>query len=224
MRSRWSGWVLVAAGAMLAPAMAARAAGKPPIVVTLSEIVGLPPDLLSRREFLDAFHAEFDSGELRCERHEAERWSASGERRSRFQLVDMAAPGEAWTLSLSIGAPPDVRVLLKRRKPSAPAGHAGTTNVRASRGLNVLVSTLSPDAAGRGTEPTAVKFAVYFPDARRVLVPSNRLPGGGYAYPWADAGRVAARAALEALYRANDDMADDERADLAPAVRTEDAP
>jgi hypothetical protein len=69
-----------------------------------------------------------------------------------------------------------------------------------------------------------VKFAVYFPDAKRVVVPSHKLPGGAYAYPWEEAGRCVARAALEVLHRANDAVAGDERADLAPAVRTEDTP
>jgi len=54
------------------------------------------------------------------------------------------------------------------------------------------------------------------------VVPSRKLPGGAYAYPWVDAGRIVARAALEVLHRANGTLAADERADLSPAARTED--
>ena len=90
--------------------------------------------------------------------------------------------------------------------------------------LDAMRSVEIVGEAATGTEALPRKFAVYFPDARRVVVPSARLPGGGYAYPWADAGRVVGRAALEALHRAKDMMGEDERADLTPAQRTEETP
>jgi hypothetical protein len=55
-------------------------------------------------------------------------------------------------------------------------------------------------------------------------VPTAKLPGGGYNYPWEDAGRVVARAALESLLRARGDLNSNERADLAPATRAEATP
>src|SRR5438093_1545553 len=121
--------------------------------------------------------------------------------------------------------PHEVRVPRRRRRESDPPLRARVSEVRVSRGLTIAVTAISPAAAAAtGTEALPRKFAVYFPDARRVVVPSARLPGGGYAYPWADAGRVVGRAALEALHRAKDMMGEDERADLTPAQRTEETP
>jgi hypothetical protein len=65
--------------------------------------------------------------------------------------------------------------------------------------------------------------SLYFADARRIVVPSPNLPGGGYAYPWAEAGRVIARTALEALMRTSGSLDAAHRADLAPATRVAEA-
>ena len=224
----WPGVLVLAcavlACAALACASTARAAAEAALVVTLKGFAGMPADSASRRACFDAFRAEFEAGELSCEKRTAERWSPSGERRSRFQLVDLAPSDAAWTLELSIRIPPEVRVPQRKKKESDPTPRPRVSDLRTSRGLAIVAAVRSPAAVASGADANTLKFTVYFPEARRVVVPSPRLPSGGYAYPWADAGRVVARAALEALFRANDMMAEDERADLAPAQRTEDTP
>ena len=210
--------------ALLAGPTGARAAENAPIVVVLRSLTGAPADSATRTVFMGAFQQEFDAGELPWQKLDGETWKDSGERRNRFHLVDLAAPEAAWGLDITIGLPPPVLVAQHKPKSSDATPRPRATDYRASRGLTIVAVATAPTvgSAGGSIEPT--KFAVYFPDAKRVVVPSRNLPGGAYAYPWADAGRVVARAALEVLHRANAALAESERADLAPAVRTENAP
>jgi hypothetical protein len=215
---------LLAALALLARAGGVRAAEPTTIVVVLQSFTGAPPDSATRTVFMDAFQQEFDADELPWQKRDGESWSHSGERRNRFRLVDLAAPEAAWGLSLTIGLPPPVLVTRPRQRSSDPAPKPRATEYRASRGLTIVAAVTAPLVGSTGESIEPVKFAVYFPDAKRVVVPSRKLPGGAYAYPWADAGRVVARAALEVLYRSTETLAEDERADLDPAVRTENLP
>ena len=191
--------------------------------VTIQAFVGLPADSSDRREFLRGFHEAMDA-DLPCELRKGEIWSASGPRRNSFRLVDVAPPDAAWTLDLSIGLPSAIRVARARPKNSKLTPRPRISDVRVSRGLTIVASALSPSAAAEGAPPVPLRFAVYFADARRIVVSSPKLASGGYEYPWADAGRVVARAALEALQRGNRELADDERADLGPATRVEEQP
>jgi hypothetical protein len=184
----------------------------------------MPADSVSRDVFLNAYQQEFDAGELRWQRRNGDTWKDSGDRHNRFRLVDLAAPEAAWALDVTIGLPPPVVITTPKQKSSDPTPRPRATDYRASRGLTIVAVATAPVGASAHQPGEPVKFAVYFPDAKRVVVPSKKLPGGAYAYPWEEAGRVVARAALEVLHRANDAMADDERADLSPAVRTEDTP
>jgi hypothetical protein len=190
--------------------------------VTLTHFVGLPPDSLERAEFLDGFHAAMDA-DLPCELKKGDVWSDAGPRRNLFRLVDVAPPDEAWSLDLSLGLPPTVRVTRAAPKHSKSAPHSRMSSVRASRGLIIVVTVTSPANAMHGVVPEPRRFSVFFADARRILVPSPQVPGGGYEYWWSDAGAVVARAALEVLHRATGEMADDERAALRPATRLEEA-
>jgi len=213
---------LGAALALLVGAGGARAVEGKAIVVTLQAINGAPADSASRLVFMGAFEQEFDSDQLPWQMRNGETWRSSGPVPNRFHLVDLAAPEDAWTLEVTIGLPPSVMVTRPKQKSSDPTPRPRATDFRASRGLTI-VAAVTPPVTSLGPEPgEPVKFAVYFPDARRVVVPSPKLPGGAYAYPWDDAGRCVARAALEVLHRASGSLDDDERADLAPAVRTED--
>ena len=218
--------LLACAGTRPAPASAGdpHAAEHTTIVVTLQSFNGMPADSASREIFLDAFQQEFDADELPWQRRIGETWATSGERRNRFRLVDLAAPEAAWAVDITIGLPPPVVITRPRQKASDPAPRPRVTDYRAARGLTIVAAAIAPLSGSEREPGEPTKFAVYFPDAKRVVVPSPKLPGGAYAFPWAEAGKVVARAALEVLHRANDSLAADERADLAPAVRTEDTP
>jgi hypothetical protein len=185
----------------------------------------MPADSASRGLFLEAFHAEIDAETWSCEkRTNNDEWKTDTKRTNHFRLVDAAAPDESWTLDLSIRVPPAVRVQPRATPGSSlPPPRARVSHVRSSRGLTIAATVTSPRTSVGSTTAEPVVFSVYFADARRIVVPSPNLPGGGYAYPWADAGRVVARAALEALHRASGGLTSDERASLAPATRMDPA-
>ncbi len=216
--------VLVAMLALPAPAPAAGVrAGALPVVLT--GLSGTPADSASNREFMDAFRAGMDVAGFACEARADDAWQPAAAQANRFRLVDVAGPDEAWTLDVNLGVPSEIKVPRRRRPdPRLPQPRSRVSTVRTSRGLTIVVAALSPLAAAQGARPIPTRFAVYFGDARRVVVPSVKLPSGGYDYPWADAGRVVAAAALEALHRANAQLTDRQRADLAPATRVEETP
>jgi hypothetical protein len=199
------------------------AAAQSTLPVTITRFVGLPADSADRILFMQSFRDAMDS-DLPCEQRKGDAWSSSGPRRNAFRLVDAAAPDEAWTLELSLGIPPPVRVVRAAPKGSKDTPRARFSDIRASRGLILVASAMSPSAQSNGAEPTPLRFTLYFADARRILVPSFQVPSGGYQYSWTDAGSVVAHAALEALYRARGEMGEDERADLVPATRMEEQP
>jgi len=231
MSGRWLGFgaavaLLVGAG-RAGVAHAAEAAGRAApatLVVMLRSFTGAPGDSASRIVFMNAFTQEFDADQLAWELHTGDTWKHLEERRNPFRLVDLASPDLAWSLDLTIGLPPPVVIAQTKQRSSDPTPRPRATDFRASRGLTIVAAATAPSLGDEATPGEPVKFAVYFPDAKRVVVPSYKLPGGAYAYPWEEAGRCAARAALEVLHRAKDSVDPDERADLSPAVRTEDTP
>lgn len=222
MRSQAACCAVLLAVAFATPAEAAGAVTR---IVVLEGFTGAPADSAARREFMAGFRSVFDSLEFACEKRAGDEWLPAEPQPNRFRLVDLAGSGETWTLALSIGVPPEVKV--KRRPPPdphLPVPRARVAEVRASRGLTIAVGVTSPEQAVADIHPAAERFNVYFAGARRIVVPSAKLPSGGYDYPWEDAGRVAARAALEVLHRASEDLPRDQRADLAPATRMQDTP
>ena len=206
-------------------ARAGSASGAPAmVVVTVQSFNGAPADSASRDVFMDAFEQEFDAMEVTWERRDGESWKNSGERRNHFHLVDLADPDVSWALDITIGLPPPVVITHNKQKSSDPTPRPRATDYRSSRGLTIVAAATAPGDGASRQPGEPLKFAVYFPDAKRVVVPSHKLPGGAYAYPWEEAGRCVARAALEVLHRADGTVDDDERADLAPAVRAEAIP
>lgn len=207
---------------MLVVAVPVRAETLP---VTMQGFVGTPADSSSRRRFMAGFDQEFAEGKLRCERQTGDHWLAGEAKPNPFVLVDAVSADQAWLLDISIGVPSEVRVTRpKKHRDDKEAPRARMSELRTSRGLTIFTAATPPTAGFAGARPIPLRFAVYFGTARRVVVPNAKLPGGAYDYPWEDAGRVVARAALEALMRSNGDLAVTERADLAPATRTEPLP
>jgi hypothetical protein len=214
--------IVLAASMGAAPALCAEAGVLP---VTITGFAGIPADSASSRQFMAAFRAALDEPEFACEQRTGDVWQSAAAQRNRFRLVDMAGPDEAWTLEVNLGAPSEIKVPRRRRPdPRTPEQRSRVSTLRTSRGLTIVLAALSPHAAASGARPIPTRFAVYFGAARRVVVPSVRLPSGGYDYPWADAGRVVAHAALEVLHRTLAQLNDGQRADLAPATRVEVTP
>lgn len=204
-------WLVAAAGVAHA--------GTLPVVI--GTFTGTPADSVSRREFMAAFQEEFATAKLPCERQLGELWEPGEPKPHSYVLLDAAGTDDAWGLSITIGVPSEVRVAPpKRRHHDTEVLRARKSDLRTSRGLTIYTSA-TPPANATGAQPVPLRFAVYFAGARRVVVPNAKLPGGAYDYPWADAGRVVARAAIEALFRARGELARDERANLIPATRTE---
>ncbi len=207
---------------MLAGAARAHAETLP---VVIQGFVGTPADSASRREFMTAFQGEFASGMLLCERQAGDAWTHVAPKSHSFVLLDAASTDQTWLLDISIGVPSEVRVNRpKKRRDDKVYPRPRLSDLRTSRGLTIFTAATPPAAASANGRPIPLRFAVYFGAARRVVVPNAKLPGGAYAYPWADAGRVVARAALEALLRSRGDLEETERADLTPATRTEPLP
>ena len=224
---RRSAW-LALAGLVLTPGFAwcppAFAAGESVRGVLLHRFVGQPADSAARSVLMEAFRAELGLDAWPCESRADDTWGKPEPRTNFFRLVDAAAPDEAWSVDLSIRVPPEVRVA-RRATPGSklPPPRARISHVRSSRGLTIAVTVSAPRTSLGVTTAEPAVFSVYFADARRVVVPSPKLPGGGYQYPWADAGRVIARAVLETLHRASGGLTADERAALAPATRMDPA-
>jgi hypothetical protein len=202
-----------------------RPTGESPRVVRITRFVGLPADSASRGLFLQAFHAAMDAETWPCEARDGELWTGPKMHPNLFRLIDAAPAEESWALDVSLRLPPQVRVARKDPSPnsSLPPPRARVSHVRSSRGLTIAVTVTAPRISPDVVSSDPAVFSIYFPDARRILVPTPNLPSGGYAYPWADAGRVVALAMLEALHRASRGITADERATLAPASRMDPA-
>lgn len=187
--------------------------------VTVIAFNGQPADSTDRRAMMQAFEAAFDADSLALETRARGEWRTAGAVANPFLRVDVAAPEAVWTLDLSVRFPPEARLPKPRPRAGAPAPGARRTSYQASRGL-VLVVAVMPPLDGRETvRPLPQRFEVYFPNARAVAAPSAKLPGGAYDFPYADAGRVIAAAALETLLQAKGELNADQRAALSPAVR-----
>ncbi len=215
--------VLLAPSGAAVEARAADAAAER--AVTVASFLGLPPDSISGRALMRAFHDELDSGWVALERRTGAEWAPSDTQRHVFRLVEAAPPGESWVLEVSIRLPPPMRVPNRRQpQPNPPPDRQRVSNVRSSRGLVVVVTARPPVTWGRPVESAPVTYRLYFAEARRVVAATPNLPGGGYAYPWQDAGRVVARAALGTLLAATRELPAERRVDLAPATRVEEEP
>jgi hypothetical protein len=216
--------LLVQAPAGAAEGTAAPAKGTPHAVLIV-KLLGLPADSVARGVMLSAFREEMNVPWLHCEKRVGGEWAPGDSIANAFQLMDAAPEDEAWTLDLSVRVPQPVRanVMMQKgtTKEEAQLIRPRMSNISSSRGLVVAATASPPVIHGRRAEfePVPTVVSLYFADARRIVVPSPNLPGGGYAYPWADAGRVLARAALESLHRTSGAMDAARRADLVPGTR-----
>ena len=202
--------------ALLAPALAS--AQSTPVQIV--RFVGTPADSADRAAFTQAFETAFAADTLATEQMVDGVWSPGLSVTNPFVRVDVSASELTWNLDLSVRLPPEIRVPIPRHRRQDPLRFRRST-LRASRGLVFAVAGLSPTDVRRSVTPAAVRYEVYFADTKRVVVPSSRLPGGAYDFPYEDAGRIVARAALEVMLRATGMLAADERVALEPATRVQ---
>lgn len=202
--------------ALLAPAVAS--AQTTPVQIV--RFVGTPADSADRAVFMQAFEKAFAADTLSTEQKVDGVWSPGLPVTNPFVRVDASAGELTWSLDLSLRFPPEVRVPMPRRRRQDPIRFRHST-LRTSRGLVFAVTGLSPTDVRRSVTPAAVRYEVYFADTKRVVVPSSRLPGGAYDFPYEDAGRSIARAALEVMLRTTGVLATDERVALGPATRVQ---
>ncbi|MCE9627929.1 MAG: hypothetical protein K8R56_08435 [Candidatus Eisenbacteria bacterium] len=208
MRHRW----LIAALLVCLP-LAAHAGSVP---VQIVRFVGTPADSSDR--VTQAFEAAFSEAQIPCERLENGAWVKAEPKANPFVRVDAAGSELTWQLDLSLRFPPEVRVPVPRRHRRDPVRSRQST-LRTSRGFVFAVTAVSPTNIRRDVTPEGQRFEVYFADLKTQVVPSTRLPSGAYDFPYDDAARVVARAAIEVMLRANEQLAKDERAALNPATR-----
>jgi len=191
-----------------------------PRLVQLVSLDGLPPDSLSREEFLGAFRGVFAEEQLDVERLDAEQWRPGLRFSNRFRLLEGTAADDVWSLQVVVGAPPPV-VPARRKKPSQadPQRYSAFQSRRSSRGMMLSIVTVSPAAKADGKPGQTVPYGIAFPIAPSEEGSSPVVPAGGYVFPWDEAGRAAGRLALETLHRGSGDLGADERFRIAPAVR-----
>jgi hypothetical protein len=206
--------LLVALAACSVPARADAVELRP---VRVLRLVGLPADSILAKQMAEAFQAELDRGLLPLESRDSTSVAPNDTLVHAFRVVDAAPEDLAWTVDVSVRVPPPTRISRRRKGSQQPT--TAVSNVRLSRGLIVVVSAHSPPTVSRPANVGPRTYTLYFTEARRIAAATLRMPGGGYAYPWDEAGLVVARAALECLAEAAGDLPRDEQADLAPTVR-----
>lgn len=202
---------------ILSAAPALVRAGTMPVEIV--RFVGTPADSADRAVFEQAFEAAFRADSIACERRSDGTWSLGAPKGNPFVRVDAAGSEVVWQLDLSVRFPQEVRVPVPRKRRQDPPQRARRSTLRTSRGFVFAVSATSPTDTRRAVAPEAVRYEVYFADLRTVVVPSSRLPSGAYEFPYDDAARVVARAAIEIMLRKSEQLAKDERVSLAPATR-----
>jgi len=185
--------------------------------VRITRLVGLPQDSISAGRMTEAFRAELDRGLLPLESRDTTSNAPNDTLVHAFRIVDAVPDDLAWTLDVSVRVPPPLS--LTRRRAGSARPTRTVSNVRTSRGLIVVVTAQSPPTARRPATVGPRTFTLYFVEARRIVAATTSMPGGGYAYPWEQAGEVVARAALECLVEAAGELPRGRQVDLEPTVR-----
>lgn len=192
-----------------------------PKFVQLVSFEGLPPDSSIRLEFLEAFRGTFAEDQLKSERDGDGGWMASPSLPNRFRLLEGSRADDAWTLQVVIGAPASATGPIKLHPKPGERRRRADTSRRASRGMIVSFTTLSPEAIRNGARAMARTSAFAFPAPPPPADASQPVTSSGFRYSWEAAGRVAALLALETLHHDSEDLRANERFDISPAVRVE---
>lgn len=191
-----------------------------PRALRLLSVEGVPSETAIRAEFMAGFNETLAAETFMIEtRDGAGAWRQAGVRGNRFRLADDARPEDAWTLQVVVRAPPPFSAR-RRNRVSGKYERFVDPHLRASRGMTLAVTTISPEAARAGARVAPEHLAFAFPQGEAPAGVVSRA-AEGFRFPWRDAGRVAATLALERLHRSGGDLGEDTRCDLTPAVRAD---
>lgn len=185
-----------------------------PRFVQIESFEGLPRDSAARAIVSGVFRGAFAEFELPVEKPGARagQWLADGAIPARFRLLEGATADSVWTIQVVLGfpreLPPRKATSARRRGPTFERARPD----RVSRGLNVVVAALSPEARFRGARPVPLRVSLALP------------PDSAGRYDWELAARGAAFVALEALHRSSGDLPEPLRLTLDPVRRVVDAP
>lgn len=182
-----------------------------PRFVQLESFEGLPRDSISRAIVAGMFRGAFAEFEVPVEKPSARagEWLPDGMLPTRFRWLEGAPADSVWTIRVVLGFPRELpRVEAAPRSKKRPV-LARARPERVSRGLNVVVAVVSPEARFGGARPLPVRT--------EVVLPADTSG----TYPWEVAGQAAAFLALEALHRASGDLPEPLRIRLDPTRRRE---
>ncbi len=201
--------VLIGFLASIALGAPTEAAERPIRQVKLASIEGLPPDLPSRRAFLEGFRSAFAERELKTVSERGPGSLAHG-----FVLRDSVREPH-WELQVVIGAPPLLRDIVRDKKgkliSQKPNGR------RASRGMTLVLTALSPEAIEAGARPVPERIGLVLPESAGTE--AQQVNTRGVEYRWDLAGIAVGRYAIEALLRVAEGAEAEWRADLSPVLR-----
>lgn len=225
MTARFVTVALAALWLAAAPAHAQRpgsygATNPPPVpgaprFVQIESFEGLPRDSADRAIVTGVFRGAFAEFELPVEKPGVRNgeWVGDGAIPTRFRLLEGVPADSVWTIQVVLGFPrelPPKKAAASGRRPANEPVRARPERV--SRGLNVVVAALSPEARFRGARPLPLRVSLALP------------PDSAGRYDWEQAARGAALIALEALHRASGDLPEPLRVTTDPVRRVADAP
>jgi hypothetical protein len=191
--------------------------------VTVQPVEGLRADSLQRAEFLDAFRSTLAQSAFNTQERVHGEWVGGTAFANQFAPVFDADDGEGWSLRVIVELPPIAS--FTRQEMSGGKPHAvkkSDPRRRSSRRFAVTALASSAIDGANDAAPEWAETGLVFPAPEAAPAGSWYTPSlRGYDFPWAEAGRVAALVAIEALHRADGDLRDNTRLDLAPALRAE---
>jgi len=205
----------------------AAAAGRDrPRLVRFFPMEGLPPDSLVRQVFMEGFDEGLATEKIETERQDAMgRWNAADSLGSRFgpstdsTAYTSSTSSAAWTMHVVVGAPPPYIASSRQGKSGKMERHVDP-NMRASRGMTLVLHALSPNEVRAGLNAAPEHLAFAFPVGAAPAGVLGDIPAG-FAYPWREAGRITGLLVLEELHYRSGDLPKAARFRLPTITRVE---
>jgi hypothetical protein len=206
--------------------MAAEAGRDRPRLVRFFPMEGLPPDSLVRMVFMEGFDEGLATEKIETERQDAMgRWSAADSLASRFgpstdsTAYTSSTSSAAWTMQVVVGAPPPYIASSRQARTGKMERHVDP-NMRASRGMTLVLHALTPTEVRMGVRAAPEHLAFAFPAEAAPAGVLGDIPAG-FAYPWREAGRITGLLVLEQLHYRSGELPKDTRFRLSSIIRVE---